>query len=845
MNRIAKLYELIVLKRPVAVLVVLALVLGFFAYNARYFKLDASADSLLLEDDRDLKTFRTIIDRYGIKDFLLVTFEPQDELFSRPSLDRLKELRAKLAALDRVDSVISLLDIPLLKTSGLKLTEISLEGLKTLADPDVDLQKAKAEILSSPMYKEYALSVDGKTTAMLINRSKDERYETLLKERDAMLARKRAGELDEQGRIELKKAVDAYDAYYETFTDNIQEDIVQIRAVMEPYKQYGTLYLGGVSMIANDTINFIRKDLVVFGIGVFLFIVATLTIIFKEIRWVVLPLVSCFFAVVIMVGVLGFVNWKVTVISSNFISLMLILTMSMNIHLAVRYRQLCHEMSGATQREVVLETACKMVWPCLYTALTTILAFSSLVFSGIRPVIDFGWMMTIGLSVTFGTSFILFPSILVLMKKSAVLNNNARQSPVTRNLAWVAVNRGGFVIAGAVLLAVVSGIGVTRLKVENSFINYFREKTEIFQGMKLIDEKLGGTTPLEVIINFGPQDAGVTDEEALYDGEPDFDDGEPDFGDDEPDFGDGDDDLDWAGTDDAGDYWLTPYKIERIKQVHDYLESLPEVGKVLSFASIVRVIEDLNNGKALDGIELGVMNKKIPPKFKADIMDPYIAVEQNEARLNLRIMDSFENIRRQELLNRIARDIPEKFGFKGENLTITGFLVLYNNMLQSLFKSQIMTLGIVLLGIGVMLLVLFRSFTLAIIGIIPNLIAVGIVLGIMGLMDIPLDMMTITIAAITMGIAIDNSIHYIYRFKEEYPRIVNYNDTLRYCHGSVGKAIVNTSITIIFGFSILVMSNFRPTIYFGVFTGLAMFIAMLAVLALMPRLIVLWKPFKS
>jgi len=533
-----------------------------------------------------------------------------------------------------------------------------------------------------------------------------------------------------------------------------------------------------------------------------------------------------------MLGMLGFLNWKVTVISSNFISLMLILTMSMNIHLAVRYRQLCKDSTSESQADIVSTTTKKMVWPCLYAALTTILAFSSLVFSGIRPVIDFGWMMTIGLCVTFLTSFLLFPSVLMLLKKSGSLMTDRRQSAITLSLASTARSHGGKVIILAILFAVISLIGISRLQVENGFIDYFSKKTEIYQGMKLIDDRLGGTFPLDIVLTFAGQP-----------GDNPADDNSADTNDDSSIEKD---DFDWAGEDDAPqDYWLTPFKVERIKEVHDYLDGLPEIGKVLSLASVVRVAERLNEGKEFDGLELGVLNKKIPDQLRSDMMDPYISIENNEARISLRILDSLEDIRRKELLEKITNDLNIKLGTSGDTVTVAGMLVLYNNMLQSLFRSQILTLGVVLLGIGIMLLILFRSVTLSIIGIIPNLLAVGIVLGIMGLADIPLDMMTITIAAITMGIAIDNSIHYIYRFREELAKNNDYAETLHVCHANVGKAIFNTSVTIIFGFSILVLSNFIPTIYFGVFTGLAMFIALLSVLVLLPKLILVWRPFKT
>ena len=829
MNGFAKLYNRIVLRHPKVVLIVLLLLLSFFSYHAKDFKLDASPDTLLLEDDKDLKIFRKIISHYKIREFFMVAFTPYEDLFSEGSLGILKELREELKSLERVDSVVTLLDIPLLGAPGVELSKMTEETVKSLEDPGVDIQEAKKEILESPIYNELILSNDGQTTALVVYMKHDPYFSELAEKRTQLLAKKRTERLSENEQSQLATYMAEYEDYYAKYNRERHQDIERIRSILCPYNKYAEIHLGGVPMVADDMITFIKSDLVVFGFGVFIFIVITLAIIFREIRWVILPLLSCFFAVLVMIGMLGLLNWKVTVISSNFISLMLILTMSMNIHLAVRYRQLCKDKSSESQVDIVSTTAKKMVWPCLYAALTTILAFSSLVFSGIRPVIDFGWMMSIGLGVTFLTSFLLFPAVLMLLKKSSSSITDKRQSAITSRLASIAKLHGCKAIVVSILLAVISVIGIAKLKVENGFINYFSKKTEIYQGMKLIDDKLGGTFPLDIMLDFGEQQGNSTAENNLADT-------------DDEDFLEQDD---WAGDHDPKDYWLTPFKVEKIKEVHDYLDGLPEIGKVLSLASIIRVAEQLNKGKEFDGIELGVLSKKIPDRIRSEVVDPYVSIDNNEARISLRILDSLKDLRRKELLERISGDLINKFGPSGIRATVAGMLVMYNNMLQSLFRSQILSLGIVLLGIAIMLLILFRSITLSIIGIIPNFLAISIVLGIMGLLNIPLDMMTITIAAITMGIAIDNSIHYIYRFREEFAKNGNYAETLDLCHGNVGKAIINTSVTIIFGFSILVLSNFIPTIYFGVFTGLAMFIALLSVLMLLPKLILVWRPFKT
>ena len=825
---ISKIYKNLVIRYPIGIIFFLILILGFFTIHAKNFELDASADSLILEDDEDLKIFRKIKNRYDTKDFVIITYKPNEDLFSTGSFENIKNLKNKLENLENVHDVITLIDLPLLKTANVPLKRLSEDKIKRITDPNIDIYLAKKEILESPIFKNLIVSEDGQLTSLIVNLKRDEQFINLLKKRNDLRAK-------EKLKIEEKKELKEILVEYEKKKSNLRkinhQNIASIREIIKEFSDTGEIHLGGVPMIADDMIEFIKSDLINFGIGVFLFIVITLIVVFREIRWVTIPLLNCFYAVLIMVGILGFVNWDVTVISSNFISLMLILTIAMNIHLAVRYKQLCSEMTNSEQSEIVFLTTQKMVWPCLYTALTTICAFTSLVFSGIKPVIDFGWMMTIGLSVTFLTSFILFPSILLLLKKKEDSFNNETQSHLIGGLAYLAKNHGNKILFLFGLLIIITIIGITKLKVENSFINYFKEKTEIYQGMKLIDEKLGGTTPLDVIINFRKEKVETNENiSSSNDAELGLDDDFFDLG---------------SETEiNTEDYWFTSTKIKQIEKVHNYLESLPEIGKVLSLTSLIKVAEDLNEGKEFDPFELNIIYKKLPEKLKKNIVDPYISIENNEARINLRVLDSSKDLRRKELIERINSDFVNKLGLSEDNFQIAGVLVLYNNMLQSLFDSQIKTLAFVMLGIAIMFLILFRSITLSIIGIIPNFIAAISILGIMGLLKLPLDMMTITIASITIGIAVDNSIHYIYRFREEFKKINNYEETIDRCHMSVGRAIFNTSVTIIFGFSILVLSNFIPTIYFGLFTGLAMLIAMLAVLTLLPKLMLVIKPFK-
>ena len=821
MNWFSRHYNHWAVLRPWPLLIALLLVLMVLGWHARDFRLDASADSLLLENDEDYKVFRELSERYQSKSFLVVALVPEQGVFAASTLKKVDQLALDLEEVPGISSVVSLLDVPLLAQGEGSLTELA-GNYRTLRDSEVDLDKARDELTTSPVFSELIVSADGRTTALQLNLDEAPELEALQGERRRLSQRISAGKATSNEKQRFVQLDAQYELQKRQLNQKRHDTINGVREVMERHHDAGSLVLGGVSMIADDMITFIRNDLVTFGLGVFVFLVAMLAIVFRAIRWVVLPLASCFFAGLSMMGLLGLAGWQVTVISSNFISLMLILTMSMNVHLVVRHRQLVRDHPELAHPARVLMTMQKMFWPCLYTALTTILAFGSLVLSSIKPVIDFGWMMSLGLVVTFAVSFLLFPSLLAVLGPAQ--KGESASVPglkFTATLSRITAQRGRLVITTSLALAILGGIGITRLEVENSFINYFGKDTEIYRGLKLIDRELGGTTPLDVIVRFEPEpEIAATDES--------------------------DDDLALllgsVSQGDPVDYWFTPRKIKTVSMVHDFLESRYGVGQVLSLASLIRVGESISKAP-FDTFELAVLYKRMPEDLKAALLSPYVSIERDEVRLTARIRDSLPDLRRNVLLQEIQSGLEKELNLEPEAFRISGLVVLYNNMLQSLFSSQIMSLGVVMLGIALMLLILFRSLRLAVIGIAPNLLAAAIILGVMGWARIPLDMMTITIASITLGIAVDNSIHYIYRFRSEIGRVGDYVETLHYCHANIGRAIFYTAITIIAGFSRLVLSNFLPTIDFGVFTALGMAMALLASLTLLPRLILWLRPF--
>jgi uncharacterized protein len=817
MNFINQLYKKF-LERPKLILVTLILIFSFSVYNAKNFQLDASADSLLLENDPDLNYLRSVNERYSSEEFFVITYSPKKKI-NEESLKELKKFVDEINNIKWVSKSISVLNAPLFESSDLPLIE-KIKNIQYIVTPGIEINRALNELKNSPVYKKLIINEDATTFGIVVYIKDNKEYLSALKINKNFLDKQQNNKLSEKDLKDFEAHNKILEKLKKEHNKNLELYNIEIRSHISKYKNIADINLSGIPMIADDLISFVKKDITVFGSGVFIFIIITLWFIFRDIRWVIFPLLSCFLSIAIMVGMLGYLNWKVTVISSNFISLMLILTMEINIHYVERYKQLQAEFPKKKENYLAYLTTTKIFTPILYAVLTTAFAFLSFIFCDIKPVIDFGWMMTLGLFISLFVSMILLPYLIIKFKPKATPIHESKDSKLAEIFTSIALNQKLLVLAFSSIILILSIYGMTRLKVENSFINYFDKKTEIYQGMKLIDEKLGGTTPLEIILKFKDSDTKNNKND--------------------DDFFQGSDSNEYKDS-----YWFTNFRVNNIVNVHQYLETLPEIGKVLSFYSVLQLGEKINDNKKLGPLEMAILYSKLPEDIKKSIVTPYVSIENNEARISLRIIDSNPNLNRKELLIKIQKDLEEKLKLNKDEFKITGILVIFNNLLQSLFDSQIKTLGITFAGIFILLLILFKSLSWSIVAAIPNFTAALFILGSLGLFNIPLDMMTITIASITVGIAIDNSIHYIYRFREEFKISKNYKKTIEICHKSVGKAIVNASLTIVFGFSILIFSNFIPTIYFGIFTGLAMLTAMTLVLTLMPQLIAIIKPFKN
>ena len=665
-----EIYKKLVIDFPKLVLFFLVILFGLSIYQAKNFNLDASSDALLLDGDPDLKYLREVNQTYGSKDFLVLTYTPVTKFTEKETILNLQLLKSKIEKLSWVDNVVTIIDVPLLKSSDEGLMD-RLKNFKTLAHPEIDRKRGFDEILNSPIYKNYVVSEDGKTSGIVVYLKKDERLNEYIKIKDKYFSQSIESGLSKDEKANYKKFIKEYEEYKNLYNLRNHQNITEIRDVINKYGENAKIYLGGIPMIADDMMSFIKSDIIVFGIGVFLFIILTLWLIFKNYKWVLIPLLGCSTSVVFMIGLLGFLGWKVTVISSNFIALMLILNMAMNIHVTVRYLQLKKEFPELAKNDAILDASKKMMLPILYTVLTTICAFLSLVFSGIKPIIDFGWMMTLGLLVSLIVTFLLLPSLLNLFSTNNEVDiKSTEKSLVTSALGSFTKNNEILIFGSAIIIFLVSIIGIFKLEVENSFINYFDKETEIYKGMKKIDDDLGGTTPLNIILKFPVQKDKNLDDDEFSEWEEDEDKNE-----------------------DKAKYWFTRDKMDKIIKVHDYLESLPEIGKVLSFGSILRVAEDLSE-KKLQSLEIAVLYSKIPDSIKREIVTPYISVDKDEARISVRIKDSLKDLRRNELIKKIDADLNNQLGLKKDEYKLAGVLILFNNLLQSLFKSQILTLGL-------------------------------------------------------------------------------------------------------------------------------------------------------
>ena len=816
-------YSTFVIKNPLIILSSVLLVILIAFQGISNFKLDASSDALVLEGDESLKKYRENEKEFGESSFLIVTFKPEFELFSYQSLNQLSQIEESLSKLDGVDSVLSLLDAPIFFQPKVGLTEVA-DNLKDLTTEGIDLIKAKQEIINNPIYRDLIISKDGSTTAMQIVLRGSDEYDSLITDRYRILDTLKSKEpITNETKTFLQDDLDIINKRISELNDkesNFNTSLVsEIRSILDLHRNNATLYLGGPAMITSDMMEYIRSDLVVFGVAVASVFAIMLILFFGNIWFVILPISNAFLTTFVTAGFLGYMDWKISVVSSNFIALLLILTISLTVHVLVKINELQKGSMG--NDESLIDAVDQMFLPCFFAALTTAVAFLSLLLGELKPVIEFGKMMAFGISIAFIFTFSFLPSSLSLIK-----NNKSKDylslHKITNKILAISKKYSTYIYLTFSIVFCVLIFGTTKLVVENRFIDYFDEETEIYQGMLEIDKNLGGTATLDIIIkepSFIASDDLIEDEffdDSLFDDE----------------------------SSSASGYWWNVYSLAELEEIHDYLDSLPEIGKVLSVASGIKLARLINDGEDLNDLELALLRSVLPEDIRETLLYSYINKDDSVVRISTRVNESAENLNRAELLEKINNDLITKFNLSEDRFEITGLAVLYNNMLQSLFQSQIGSLLVVFSVIAFMLLLIFKSFKVMIIGLIPNIFVASSVVGILGLLKIPLDIMTITVAAISVGMAVDNTIHYIYRYKKEMKITNSIEMALQNAHTTTGRAIFYTAATIATGFSILSLSNFFPTQLFGIFTALAMLIAFISSLSLLPNLLVKFKVFQ-
>ena len=778
------------------------------------FQLDASSDTLLLDNDPDLKVYRENSRKYGSSDFLVIAFTPDKDIFSSETISLLKKLESNLKNIDGIQNVLSLLDVPLLSYSEQSINELA-DNLVTLSTENVDLVKAKKEFEINEVYRGLLISEDLKTIAFQMTLEPNGEFQNLISDRYDLLDSKNTldNEIFSKNLENLDLKIDNQKKI------NLSKEAIlinDIRNISNLYKDKGEIFLGGGAMIAHDTIKMIQQDLFTFGVAVFFMFVLILSLIFRQFRWVVIPLTSAGLSALFTTGLISWLGWKVTVVSANFIALLMIIGISLTVHLVVRYREITSKFNELSHEDALKKTLSQMFLPCLYTALTTMVAFASLIISDIRPIIDFGLLMVLSISIAFIVSFVFFGSLSSLMGKNLKDTQIDYSSGFTIWINSLVVRFKNLILLISLLAFIFAFVGINKLSVENKFIDYFKPSTEIYKGLSLIDKKLGGTAPLDIIISAPKEDINLED---------DFDDFD-DFG---------------IETDEYG-YWFNSQNLGRLEEIHDYLEGRPEIGKVLSVSSATKLAE-IVKGEKLDDLELALLRKVLPEDINNQLLSSYISDDDNQVRLSARVIESLDGLNRKNLIEEVKNDLVNNFELSEDQFYLSGISVIYNNLLQSLFQSLIGSLLIVFTAIFLMFIVLFRSFYMALIAMIPNLLSAASVLGIIGWSGIPIDIMTVTVAAISIGIGVDNTIHYVHRFLKEFEQEQNYDIAIKNSHSTIGRAMFYTSLTIVLGFMILVSSNFNPSVFFGIFTSFSMIVAILAALMLLPVLIRHLKPF--
>ena len=742
-------FQSIIANKNLALFVLVTLSVILFSWIDK-FRFDASSETLVLEDDLSYELYEEMNDRFSSSEFLVVALIDQD-IFSNQGLINLRKLEAKLEDVINVSNVISILDAPLFEQPKLSLVKSATNDKYLLVD-DLNLISAKQELIESPLFNQLIINNLGTAVAMQINLDDAEDYDITVK---------------------------------------------QIRDILKEDKNFES-YLAGPAMIVSDTIAYIKNDVLTFGFLTFVMFFVLLIVFFRDFWSAFVIMSNASLVIYITICLLGYFDWPISIVSSNFLTLLFISSVAVSVHMIVKLKE------GKTKRFSYEESLAKIFIPCLYTALTTMVGFLSLILSNIQPVIDFGKMMAVGVIINLLISFVFIPALIGLRG----IAESAEFSLSKIYYKYLYLNtKNLFKNFGVPLIFLFLPIFIylsSGLKVENKFIDYFDESTEIHQGMKFIDEELGGTTPIDIVFT-------LPEEEIFID----------------------EDDLFFSEGSETSQYWWRQKNMRLLKSIQSDLNQFPELGKDLSIVNGVLLAEKLNDFNEMGDLELAFVKNSLLTNDKAkDVLNSYISPDDRSARITFRIIDSYKDINRNDLLMKIDSYLANKLKDTNVEYQLSGLGVLYNNLLQSLFGSQITSLTFVFGAIFLMLLILFRSLLTSLIVIFVPLVAVGFVFSFMSLFSIPLDIMTITIASISVGMSVDYAIHIAWRFREE-QKISRSSAEINTINSS-GQAVLITAMTVIVGFLVFIFSNFNPTVLFGLLSAIAIFVSAALALRLIP-----------
>lgn len=806
------------LEQPLLIMVFLAAICAVAAWQVQEFRFDASADTMIAQNDPDLAFFYEVSDRFRQRPFLVLTYKADSgDLFTPTHLQAIEQLASALKNVHGIVAVNSLLDAPLLRSPPMPLSELS-ESLRTLRSKDVNVALARNELTASPLFKELLVSADGASTAIQLVLEQDPALDAAREARDRQRNDPNADD------TVIAEAERRYQLLSARAAKREAGTIAAVRIVRDSYAGDATLYLGGVPMVRADMIAFVKADMLAFAGVIVLLLAAVLYAFFRRLRWVFIPLCSTAVALLITLGALAALGQPATAVSSSLVALVSIVTISFCIHLITRYRELFAEPGDIKQCDLAYATMRSKLAPCVYTGATTAVAFASLSTSGIIPVVDFGWMMVLGIAVSLAVTYSFFASVLVLLPKNESCESVTATPAITVFFAKLSTQYRSWVLGASVVVLVGAVIGLQQLNLGNRVVEYFRADTEIRQGLDFIDRELGGTVPIDIVVSFPPFEEAVQDDH--------FD----DFGDE---FADESSNLF------SQRYWFTPEKIAQLDQLQRYLDARPELGKSVSVASLERVARAFVGDRPLTYLELTAALGSMPEAIRESLINPYASPAAGQLRISSRLHETGPNYDLDGLINDIRAYAVEDVGIAEDAIRITGIGVLFNSMLELLLKSQLSTLAFVIGATFVMFALLLRSVSMALLGLLPNIMAAMTILAFMGYAGVPLDLMTITIAAIVIGIGVDDAIHYLHRFREEIDAGKDASQAVLATHGSIGKALYFTTLVVVIGFSVLLFSRFVPTIFFGWLTALAMVLALIANLVVLPALLVTFYSHKE